>query len=408
MLKRLFLLAPIAFALLHAPLVRADSLTETLDKACGKAVSVLGCADLATAYPEALGAVVAAVGVAHSQFNSADDCNAKLSAGSGILEKAKSYIDGVPGLPFDKLRQCSCNIVYSSPSCTSAVSDLANKVAGAISDFFSAVGLGSTTQPPDDHEKDKSDYYKANFAPYLDKMLYVDEGAIYSTMRSVIQACNDDWYNVIWVSDTAFEICSPMYRQFTGQLTARQKIIADEAAKQQQAAADALQKKKDALQQQKDSATDNARKIAMSWAQIKLATYGKQCADAACRNDVGVLAFFYYGMIATGMQDLNSSNTAVLSASNAKFDPLFKQKVAESSQRKLVVVASGLSQAQALIAPKLAGILHFDTAYAAARAKLLALGMKDPDKVLKNARLSRISTLSRVSGLKVMPLQKSQ
>ena len=408
MLKRLFLLAPIAFALLHAPWVRADSLTETLDKACGKAVSVLGCADLATAYPEALGAVVAAVGVAHSQFNSADDCNAKLSAGSGILEKAKSYIDGVPGLPFDKLRQCSCNIVYSSPSCTSAVSDLANKVAGAISDFFSAVGLGSTTQPPDDHEKDKSDYYKANFAPYLDKMLYVDEGAIYSTMRSVIQACNDDWYNVIWVSDTAFEICSPMYRQFTGQLTARQKIIADEAAKQQQAAADALQKKKDALQQQKDSATDNARKIAMSWAQIKLGSYGKQCADAACRNDVGVLAFFYYGMIATGMQDLNSSNTAVLSASNTKFDPLFKQKVAESSQRKLVVVASGLSQAQALIAPKLAGILHFDTAYAAARAKLLALGMKDPDKVLKNARLSRISTLSRVSGLKVMPLQKSQ
>ena len=401
MLKRFFLLAPVAFAMLHAPLVRADSLTETLDKACGKAVTVLGCSDLATAYPEALGAVVAAVGVAHSQFNSADDCNAKLSAGSGILEKAKQYIDGVPGLPFDKLRQCSCNIVYSSPSCTSAVSDLANKVAGAISDFFSAVGLGSTTQPPDDHEKDKSDYYKANYAPYLDKMLYVDEASFYSTMRPVIQACNDDWYNVIWVSDTDLEICGPMYHQFTGQLAARQKFIAVEAAK-------ALQKQKDALQLKQDAATDNARKIAMSWAQIKLGTYGNQCADAACRNDVGVLAFFYYGMIATGMQDLNSSNTAVLTASNAKFDPLFKQKVAESSQRKLELVTSSLLQVKALIAPKLPAIQHFDSAYAAARAKLLTLGVKDPEKVIKNARLSRINSLSRVSGLRVTPLQKLQ
>lgn len=408
MFKQICFSVMIAFSVVSAQAARADSLTDTLDKACGKAVSVLGCTDMATAYPEALGAVVAAVGAAHSQFSSADDCNAKLSAGSGILEKAKEYIDGVPGLPFDKLRQCSCNIVYSSPSCTSAVSDLANKVAGAISDFFSAVGLGSTTQPPDDHEKDKSDYYKANFLPYLDKMLYVDEGSVYGNMRPVIQACNDDWYNVIWVSDTAVEICSPMYHQFIGQLTARQKIISDEAAKQQQAAADALQKQKDALQQQKDSATDNARKIAMNWAQIKLATYGKQCADATCRSDVGVLAFVYYGMIATGMQDLNASNTAVLSASNAKFDPLFKQKVAESSQRKLQLVASGLSQAKALIAPKLAALLHFDSAYATARAKLISLGVKDPDTVLKNARISRIAKVSRVSGLKLIPLQKAQ
>ena len=402
MFKRIYLSAIIAFSVFTPQSAGADGLTDALNQACGKAVQALSCTDVATAYPEALGAVVAAVGAAHSQFSSADDCNAKLSGGSGILEKAKEYIDGVPGLPFDKLRQCSCNIVYSSPSCTSAVSDYANKVAGAISDFFSAIGLGSTSQPPDDHEKDKADYYKANFAPYLDKLLYADDATIYPTMRPVLKACNDDWYNVLWVSDTAYEICDPMYRQFTSQLAARQKIISDEAIKQQQIAADALQK-------QKDAATDNARKIAMSWGQIKLATYGKQCADIQCHNDVGVLVFAYYGMIATGMQDLNASNTAVLSASNAKFDPLFKQKVAESSQRKLLLVASGVAQAKALIAPKLAALRYFDSAYTTARAKLIALGVKDPDKVLKNARISRIARASRVSGLRLrVPLQKLQ
>ena len=140
--------------------------------------------------------------------------------------------------------------------------------------------------------------------------------------------CVGDWFGASGVYDSQVEVCSPFYHKFQDQLDARQKLIANQAKAEAQA-------KADALQAVKDKYTDQARKYAMNWAQIKLNTYEGQCADTACRNDVGVLGFLYYGMIATGMQDINASNTAALVAANNKFDPLFKQKVAESQQRKI-------------------------------------------------------------------------
>lgn len=365
---------------------RADDIGSILDQACGAVVSNIGCSDVATGYPEALGGVIAAVGAAHGQFSSADDCDAKLSAGSSILASVSKYLD-VPGLPFNKLKECGCGIVFASGSCTGTVQKGLDDIGKAVSDFFSALGLGGSTQPPDDHEKDKSDYYKANYAPLLDQLINADGSTVADALRPVTQACVDDWWGVLWVSDANYEICGPFYHQFINTLGARQKLIADQAAAEAQA-------KADALQAVKDQYTDQARKYAMNWAQIKLGTYAKQCADTACRNDVGVLAFVYYGMIATGMQDPNSSNTAALSAANAKFDPLFKQKVAESGKRKFDLALLGLTQVKVLTAPLMVRAQKFDGALAVAEARLHKLGVKNPGQLLKNSRFSRFRNLA--------------
>ena len=381
----------LALALISNLSARADDVGSILDQACGAVVSNIGCSDVATAYPEALGGVIAAVGAAHGQFSSADDCDAKLSAGSSILASVSKYLD-MPGLPFNKLKACGCGIVFASGSCTGTVQKGLDDIGKAVSDFFSALGLGGSTQPPDDHEKDKSDYYKANYAPLLDQLINADGSAVADALRPVTQACVDDWWGVLWVSDANYEICGPFYHQFINTLDARQKLIADQAAAEAKA-------KADALQAVKDKYTDQARKYAMNWAQIKLGTYAKQCADTACRNDVGVLAFVYYGMIATGMQDPNSSNTATLSAANAKFDPLFKQKVAESGKRKFDLVLLGLAQVKVLTAPLMVRAQKFDGALAVAEARLHKLGVKNPGQLLKNSRFSRFRNLASVRPL---------
>ena len=86
----------------------------------------------------------------------------------------------------------------------------------------------------------------------------------------------------------------------------------------------------------------------MSWAQIKHETYTKQCSDEQCINDVTVLVFVYYGALASGMQDPKSSNTQVLSQANAKFEPLFKQKVSEAHDRLTVRQGDSRRRAEAL------------------------------------------------------------
>lgn len=258
MFKRIFFPALIALNVLSPQSVKADSLINVLDQACGKAVENLGCTDVATGFPEVLGAVIAALSATKGQFSSADDCNAKLSGGSTVLASVASYLN-TPGLPFAQVRQCSCNIVYASQSCSSAAQGFANTISGAINDFFSAIGLGGETQPPDNPAKDKADYYAQDYAPHLGELQEADYPAAYAVMRPVSDQCNGDWSSVPWVSDTNVEICAPFWHQFSDQLNARQKIEAD--AKQVE-----LQKQLDALQKQKDAATDNARKIAMNWA----------------------------------------------------------------------------------------------------------------------------------------------
>jgi len=374
---------------------RADDITSILDQACGKIVSNLGCADVATAYPEALAGFTAAIGAAHSKFANADDCNAKLSAGNSILANASAYVD-LPGLPFEKLRQCGCGIIYSPPSCSGPAQQALDEIGQAAKDFFHYLGIDDYHQPPDDHEKDKADYYHANYEPLLDKMLNADDATVHDALRNLDNACNDDWWAVPWVADTRVEICSPFYHRFQDQLAARQKLIGDQAKAEAQA-------KADALQAVKDKYTDQARKYAMNWAQIKLGTYEKQCADTACRNDVGALALFYYGMIATGMQDPNASNTQALVAANTKFDPLFKQKVAESQQRNLKLSANAIGETKLLMAPMLLRTQKFESGYALAKARLMKLGVKNPEQTLRNAKFLLFRRLSVTGRLKFSP-----
>ncbi|MDP8996967.1 MAG: hypothetical protein M3O03_08200, partial [Pseudomonadota bacterium] len=359
------------------------------------AVTALGCADVATAYPEVLAGVTAAIGVAHNQFSNADDCNAKLMAGSSVLASLSSYTN-IPGLPFEKLRQCGCGIVYAPPSCSAAAQKALDEVGQIAKDFFHYIGIDDYHQPPYDFEREKADYYHANYEPLLEKLLYADDTTVHDALHTVDYACIGDWFGASGVYDSQIEVCAPFYHKFQDQLAARQKLIADQAKMEAQAKADALQ----AI---KDKYTDQARKYAMNWAQIKLGIYEKQCSDTACRNDVGVLGFLYYGMIATGMQDVNASNTAALVAANSKFDPLFKQKVAESQNRKVHLNLVAVGEVKALTAPMLVRAQKFNVGYQNAKARLTQLGVKDPDQTLRNAKFLLFRRLYAQGRLKIAP-----
>ncbi len=387
--RAFLVLASICFAglLPHANSAQAGSLLNSVDQACGKAVDNLGCTDLATGFPEALGGAVGAISAAKGQFANADDCQKKLAAGSSILAQLTAEIN-VPGLPFGKLAQCSCGIVYSNQTCTAAVIDYTQKVSDVLKSFFCTIGICDEHQAPVDPQKEKANYYQANYVPHLAELQHADYPTAHDVMIQVSRQCNDDWYGSNLFYDPAIEVCGPLYHQFFDELGARQKT-------EQDAINAELQKQAEALQKAQDAATDNARKIAMNWAQIKLKQYGAQCADKQCVNDIGVLAFVYYGAIASGMQKLDASNTAALTAANAQFEPLFKQKVAESGKRRMAL--SG-SVRRLQLSP---AALKFESALAATKAKLASLGVVQPEKLLAQARLKYVRhTAGR--GLKVI------
>ena len=360
---------------------KADDLTNALDGVCGKALANLSCTDVGTAFPEALGGVVGVLQIAKSKMSGVDDCNAKLNAGSSILAQASQYLN-VPGVPVNKIGQCACGIVYSNATCSGEVEKVLAEVNVVVNEFFAAIGLGSESQPPENKEKEKSDYYAANYAPLLDQYVYADETAAVNAMYPVTRACVEDWSRPLWVSDPNTEICGPFYRHFFNQLDARKKIIQDQLAAEAQAKADAWQKLQDA-------ATDNARKIAMSWAKIKYLTFTKQCSDKKCVDDVGFLAFAYYGQLATGMQRLDSSNTQTLVQANAQFDPLLKGKIAESANRKKQSLISAAFQLAPLMAIHTKKAQHYDAALNLMKLKLRKLGVKNPESVMNHERLLR-------------------
>lgn len=356
---------------------RADSLTDTLNKSCGAALSNLDCSDVATGWPVALGGVIGALELVKGQMSGAEDCEAKLSGGNSVVAQASKYIN-VPGLPVTEIRQCSCKIVYSTATCSGEVNKVIDALGSAAKDFFGLLGIGDYHQPPDDHDRDKADYYNAHYEPLADKLVNASQDDFVGTMRGLTQACVDDWDAVIWVSDALHEVCSVFYKQLVAEVDARHKFVADQVAIEQ-----------DAWQKKQDAATDNARKIAMSWANIKRDTYVKQCRDIPCRNDVTALAFFYYGDIATGMQNLDNSNTKVLVAANAKFDPLFKEKVAASITREASLLKNDERQQLKLVALNAPHMRLYRTALDQVRGRLLALGVRDPKRFLLNAYATR-------------------
>ena len=128
----------------------------------------------------------------------------------------------------------------------------------------------------------------------------------------------------------------------------------------------------------------------MSWAKIKYLSFTQQCADRKCVDDVGFLAFAYYGQLATEMQKLNSSNTQSLTNANATFDPLFKGKVAESLQRKHVNAQTAAIKLAPFMAIRTKRIEHYDAALDVARRKLAQLGIRNPDSVIKGSRLIKL------------------
>ena len=368
-------------ALLHVPQAHADSLTDTLNKSCGAALSNLDCSDVATGWPVALGGVIGALELVKGQMSGADDCEMKLSGGSSVVAQASQYIN-VPGVPVSQIRQCSCKIVYSTATCSGEVNKVIDSLGSIAKDFFGALGIGDYHQPPDDHDRDKADYYNAHYEPLADRLVNASNDDFVTTMRAVTQDCVDDWDAVQWVSDALHEVCGVFYKTLMAEVDARHKFATDQAAIEQ----DAWQKKQDAV-------TDNARKIAMNWANIKRDTYQKQCRDIACRNDITALAFFYYGDIATGMQNQANSNTQVLIAANAKFEPLFKEKVAASVARETALLKKDESRRTKLVSVNAPRMRLYRTAMDQAESRLRALGVRDPKRFLVNAYATRYAVL---------------
>jgi hypothetical protein len=372
--------------LLLVPKTRADSLTDTLNKSCGAALSNLDCSDVATGWPVALGGVIGALELVKGQMSGADDCEMKLSGGSSIVAQASKYIN-IPGVPVSEIRQCSCKIVYSTATCSGEVNKVIDSLGSIAKDFFGALGIGDYHQPPDDHDRDKADYYSAHYEPLADKLVNASHDDFVTSMRAVTQDCVDDWDAVQWVSDALHEVCGEFYKTLMAEIDARHKFVVDQVAAEQ----DAWQKKQDAV-------TDNARKIAMNWANIKRDTYVKQCRDDACRNDITALAFFYYGDIATGMQNQANSNTQVLIAANAKFEPLFKEKVAASVVRETTLLKNDERRRTKLVSVNAPRMRLYRTAMDQARSRLEALGVRDPKQFLVNAYATRYAVLHASRG----------
>jgi hypothetical protein len=390
---------PVAFglaaALMFSPITaKADDPFASLDNLCGAALTNKDCLNMFGEFPEAIGGAIGILETFKSSMSGSTDCKNKLLVGTPPLSDALKYLNvpGIPGGTVPKIAQCSCDIVYSTASCSGeaqkALDTAENTIGNALSTLDSWFGLNTPSAPPEEsHDQQKERYYKKIYSPMLDPMTFAPSEVFQTTTRQLTQQCTDDWYSVLWVSDTNSEICGPFYKRFVAELQPRWDAI---TAAQKAAA----QAKADELQKAQDKITDNARKIAMSWAKIKHDVYSKQCHDVQCINDVTVLAFVYYGALASGMQSPNSSNTQVLSQTNAKFEPMFKQKVAEAENRVLVKQTDAKRKVATLLAPGAALLARTAKIKADLYAKLRLAGIKNPEQVLLRARYLRVRKIA--------------
>jgi hypothetical protein len=362
----------------------ADPL-DTLDQFCGGALSSPGCLQTVAAYPVETGALVAIIEAEKSKFANADDCQNKLSAGTALFTQIAPYVSGAGG---DVLQivKASCIIAFSTKTCSGEAQKIAgaatDAVAWALKQLDSLLGLDDTPTGPT-LEQNLAEYWATVYQPMERPMIGVPDAVYIETRSQLDKKCMEEW----WVTnEDEFAVCRLGFtKRFRTEVDALRAEYQAYLKGQQDVARAKLQAEQDKLQAQQNAATDNARKIALSWAKIKHDTYVKQCHDQLCINAVTATAFFYYGALATGMQKIDSSNTQVLTSTNATFEPIFKDHIAKDEARHKSELARSKEQITTLIAPRLARLQHVQDVRATTRAKLQVLGVRNGDAVLRRA-----------------------
>ncbi len=393
-MRRLVLLAGVLLGLAAAGSARAGPL-DTLDKFCGGALSSPGCVQTVAEFPLETGAVVAIIEAAKSHISSEADCKTKLGKGADLYNDVAPYL-GTVGVDASKVLDCSCTIAFSTQTCSGEATKIANDAADAIGKALSALDslLGLDVQSDQTtYPQEEENYYRTVYHPLVPNLIGASPEEAEASAHTLYKQCVDDWFNT-----DVYEVplCLGFKKRFLGEISALhnqyEAFLAGQkkaAADKLQAQADKLRAQKDAQQKAQDTATDYARKIAMSWAKIKVATYVPHCHDESCINGVTVVAFVYYGKLATGMQDLNSSNTQVLSAANAQFEPIFKEEISKDKQRWLAWLSASGLQLSVQMTSRSAHGQKVEAVRSAVRAKLMMLGVRNPDLVLKRAAILR-------------------
>jgi hypothetical protein len=378
-----FLLAIVAtFAV--SGTVAADPM-DTLDQFCGGALSSPGCLQTVAAFPVETGALVAIIEAEKPKFGSADDCQNKLSVGTAMFGEIAPYVSDV-GADVTQIVKASCIIAFSTKTCSGEAQKIASAatdaVAWALQQLDKLLGLDDTPSGPT-LEQNLAEYWATVYQPMERPMIGVPDEVYIETANKLDQKCLAEW----WVTnEDEFAVCRLGFtKRFHTEVDALRAQYQAYLKGQQEVAQAKLQAEKDKQQAAQDATTDNARKIAMSWAKIKHDTYVKQCHDQPCIDDVTATAIFYYGALATGMQKMNSSNTQVLTSMNATFEPIFKQQVAKDEARRLSGLNRSKAQITLLLAPRLARLQHVQDVRGATRAKLTALGVRNGDAVLRRA-----------------------
>jgi hypothetical protein len=375
----------------------ADTL-DTLDQFCGGALSSPGCMQTVATYPIETGALVAIIEAEKSQMANADDCQNKLSLGSAMFGQIAPYLSDVGG-DVSQIVKASCIIAFSTKTCSGEAQKIAgaatDAVAWALHQLDNLLGIDDTPTGPT-LEQNLAEYWATVYQPMERPMIGVPEGVYIETRSQLDQKCLAEW----WVTnEDEWAVCRLGFtKRFHTEVDALRAQYQAYLKGQQDVAQAKLQAEKDKQQAAQDAATDNARKIAMSWAKIKLATYVKQCHDQTCINDTTATTFFYYGALATGMQKINSSNTQVLTSTNATFEPIFKQHIAKDKSRQMSAIGRSEERITALLAPRLEREHHVQNVRAVTRSKLALLGVRNADAVLRRAYWLRAHHV-RVRGL---------
>ncbi|GEM_PF-3668545 len=378
-----FLLAIIATFAVSG--VAAAGAIDTLDQFCGGALSSPGCVETVAAYPVETGALVAIIEAEKSKFGSADDCRNKLSVGTAMFSEIAPYVSDVGG-DISQIVKASCIIAFSTKTCSGEAQKIAgaatDAVAWALKQLDSLLGLDDTPTGPT-LEQNLAEYWATVYQPMERPMIGVPDSLYIETANQLDQKCLAEW----WVTnEDEFAVCRLGFtKRFHTEVDALRAQYQAYLKGQQEVAQAKLQAEKDKQQAAQDATTDNARKIALSWAKIKHDTYVKQCHDQACIDDITATAIFYYGALATGMQKVNSSNTQVLSSTNATFEPIFKQQLAKDEARRSISLSRSKAQITLLLAPRLARLQHVQDVRGATSAKLAALGVRNGDAVLRRA-----------------------
>jgi hypothetical protein len=365
---------------------------DTLDQFCGGALSSPGCLQTVAAYPVETGALVAIIEVEKSKMASANDCQNKLSAGTAMFSEIAPYVSDV-GADVSQIVKASCIIAFSTKTCSGEAQKIASAatdaVAWALHQLDSLLGLDDTPSGPT-LEQNLAEYWATVYEPMERPMIGVPDAVYIDTASQLDKKCMEEW----WVTnEDEFAVCrlgftkrfhtevDVLRAQYQAYLKGQQEV----AQAKLQAEKDKLQAEKDKLQAAQDATIVNARMIALSWARIKHDTYVKQCHDQACIDDVTATAFFYYGALASGMQKMSTSNTQVLTSTNAAYEPIFKQQIAKDEARRVSRLSRSKEQISLLLAPRQARLQHVQSVRTATRAKLLALGVRNGDAVLRRA-----------------------